>query len=289
VRFAKYNGAGNDFVMLLDLDGQIELSADFVRTACDRHTGIGADGVIRVAPDAKTGDLFMDHINADGTPGKMCGNGVRCLAAFARDEGATSEENFTVQTRSGPRGVSMLADGRIRVDMGAPAFEPEAIPVQWDGGHALHAKIDVDGETWTLACVSMGNTHAVLFVDDVDVAPVTTLGPKIENHPAFPDRTNVEFIHVVSPDRLEMRVWELGAGETLACGSGACAAAVASRLLKGTAADVTVSLPGGDLSVNWGGTLTERESVFLTGPAAKSFEGDLPQDWVARNGERTAA
>jgi diaminopimelate epimerase len=281
MRFAKYNGAGNDFVMLLDLDEQVELSSDFVRAACDRHTGIGADGVIRVAPHPKTGELFMDHINADGTPGKMCGNGVRCLAAFARDEGAASADQFVVQTRSGPRPITMLPDGRIRVEMGTPSFSPESIPVEWDGDDALHATVEVDGESWELACVSMGNTHAVMFVDDVSVAPVTTLGPKIENHPAFPDRTNVEFIRVASPDRLEMRVWELGAGETLACGSGACAAAVSSRLLKGTADDVTVSLPGGELAISWAGSLAEDAPVYLTGPAQRSFEGEFPDSWMA--------
>jgi diaminopimelate epimerase len=267
--------------MLLDLQGKLALGADFVRAACDRHTGVGADGVIRVTPDPATGELFMDHINADGTPGKMCGNGVRCLAAFARDEGAAAEDSFRVQTRSGPREVTMLADGRIRVGMGPPAFSPEAIPVEWRGDDALHARIDVDGESWELACVSMGNTHAVLFVDDVETAPVTTLGPKIENHPAFPERTNVEFIQILSPDRLAMRVWELGAGETLACGSGACAAAVSARLLRGAAEDVAVSLPGGELSINWSGTQADEVPVYLTGPAVKSFEGELPDAWMA--------
>jgi diaminopimelate epimerase len=280
VRFAKYNGAGNDFVMLLDLASELELSADFVRTACDRHIGVGADGVIRVAPDPSTGDLFMDHINADGTPGKMCGNGVRCLAAFARDEGAAAAQEFVVQTRSGPRPIEVLGDGRIRVEMGAPAFAPEAIPVEWAGDDALHVQIEVDGESWELACVSMGNTHAVMFIDDVSVAPVTTLGPKIETHSAFPARTNVEFIRVEAPDRLHMRVWELGAGETLACGSGACAAAVSSRLLQGTSAEVTVSLPGGELTISWAGSLTEEAPVYLTGPVEKSFEGELPDAWL---------
>lgn len=282
MKFAKYNGTGNDFVMLRDLEGELELSADFVRAACDRHTGVGADGVIRVHRDPATGDLFMDHINADGTPGRMCGNGVRCLAAFARDEGVVADESFRVQTRSGPRGVSMLGDGRIRVDMGPPSFSPDTIPVEWEGADALHATIDVDGERWELACVGMGNTHAVLFVDDVALAPVTTLGPKIENHPAFPARTNVEFIQILSPDRLAMRVWELGAGVTLACGSGACAAAVSARLLKGTAEDVAVSLPGGELSISWAGTQDNAAPVFLTGPAEKSFEGELPDAWMSK-------
>jgi diaminopimelate epimerase len=280
VRFAKYNGAGNDFVMLLDLEEELELSADFVRAACDRHTGVGADGVIRVAPHATTGDLFMDHINADGTPGKMCGNGVRCLVAFARDEGVAAAQEFVVQTRSGPRPIVVLPDGRVRVEMGAPSFSPESIPVEWAGEDALHVVVDVEGESWELACVSMGNTHAVMFVDDVSVAPVTTLGPKIENHSAFPDRTNVEFIRVVAPDRLHMRVWELGAGETLACGSGACAAAVSARLLQGAADEVAVSLPGGELTINWAGSPTEKAPVYLTGPVEKSFEGELPDAWL---------
>jgi diaminopimelate epimerase len=275
MRFAKYQGIGNDFVMLADPRNELELTPGLVRALSDRHFGIGADGVIRVAPGADGADLSMDYVNSDGSVGEMCGNGIRCLAIFAREEGLADATRLKVATGAGLMTVEVLEDGRVRVDMGPPIFEPAEIPVRWEGAEALHAKLEVDGEVVEATCLSMGNPHAVLFVDDPERAPVTTLGPRLEVHEAFPNRVNVEFARVVTPHRVEMRVWERGSGETLACGTGACAGAVAARLIGGASAEMVVALPGGELEIEWRGSLEDEQSVFMTGPAARSFEGEV--------------
>lgn len=273
MRFAKYQGTGNDFVMLLDLEDATRLTPELVRRLCDRRFGIGADGLIRVAPSERS-DFFMDYVNSDGSIGEMCGNGIRCLARFVHDEGVTNATTLDVDTRAGQKTIGMTGD-LVRVDMGAPSFLPAEIPVLWDGPDALHAKLEVDDGLVEAACLSMGNPHAVLFVDDPARAPVTTLGPVIERNDAFPHGANVEFVMIESPERIRMRVWERGSGETLACGTGACAAAVAARLLGGAAERVTVALPGGELHVEWPGSLEAPAPVVMTGPAVKSFEGDV--------------
>jgi diaminopimelate epimerase len=275
MRFAKYHGIGNDFVMLADPGDELELTPALVKGLCDRRFGIGGDGVIRVAPGTEGGDFFMDYVNSDGSMGEMCGNGIRCLAVYARAEGLTDKEVIEVDTRAGRKVVSVLADGQVRVDMGPPIFTPAEIPVRWDGPDALHAKLELQDEVVEAACVSMGNPHAVLFVDDLDPAPVTTLGPVIEHLPTFPHGANVEFIDVEAPDRVSMRVWERGSGETLACGTGACAAAVVARLLGGADETMTIALPGGELLVEWAGSLEVEAPVFMTGPAVCSFSGDV--------------
>ena len=275
MRFAKYQGIGNDFVMLADPRDELELTPRLVRALSDRHFGIGADGVIRVAPGVDGADLSMDYVNSDGSIGEMCGNGIRCLALFAREEGMTDATHMQVATPAGLMTIEVGEAGRVRVDMGAPIFEPAAIPIRWEGPEALHAKLEVDGEVVEATCLSMGNPHAVLFVDDPERAPVTTLGPRLERHDAFPNRVNVEFVRVASPTRVEMRVWERGAGETLACGTGACAAAVAARLIGEADAEMVVSLPGGELEIEWEGSLGDDKPVFMTGPAVRSFEGEV--------------
>jgi diaminopimelate epimerase len=275
MRFAKYQGIGNDFVMLADPRDELELTPRMVRALSDRHFGIGADGVIRVAPGVDGADLSMDYVNSDGSIGEMCGNGIRCLALFALQEGMTDATNMQVATPAGLMTIEVRENGRVRVDMGAPIFEPAAIPILWEGPEALHAKLEVNGEVFEATCLSMGNPHAVLFVDDPERAPVTTLGPRLETHEAFPNRANVEFVRVVTPERVEMRVWERGVGETLACGTGAAAAAVASRLIGGTDAEMVVSLPGGELEIEWAGSLEDDKPVFMTGPAVRSFEGEV--------------
>lgn len=274
MRFAKYQGIGNDFVMLADRDDAVRLSPELVRKVCDRRFGIGADGVIRVAPARNGGDLFMDYVNSDGSVGEMCGNGIRCLAIFALAEGLTQSHRIRVETRAGVKVVDVEGD-RVRVEMGAPIFSPPEVPVSADGDDALHTKIEVGDEIVEAACLSMGNPHAVLFVDDPAAAPVATLGPVIEHHALFPKRTNVEFVRVESPGHIRMRVWERGSGETLACGTGACAAAVAARLVAGADGSVTVSLPGGELAIEWAGSSDRVEPVFMTGPATKVFEGEI--------------
>ncbi|MFP5299501.1 MAG: diaminopimelate epimerase, partial [Actinomycetota bacterium] len=205
---------------------------------------------------------------------------IRCLAVFARDEGLTTADELRVMTRAGLKTV-WFEDDMVRVDMGAPIFEPADIPVRWEGEDALHTKIDLEDEVLEAACVSMGNPHAVLFHDDPGSAPVTTLGPVLETHPIFPQRANIEFMRVDSPDHATMRVWERGSGETLACGTGACAVAVVARLLGGANPELTVSLAGGDLHIRWEGSLTEEAPVFMTGPAVRSFDGEVDIDEVA--------
>lgn len=274
MRFAKYQGIGNDFVMFADPDDRLRLTPEVVRSLCDRRFGIGADGVIRVAPASDGGDFFMDYVNSDGSLGEMCGNGIRCLAVFAAAEGLTDEDELKVETRAGLKTVTRSGDG-IRVDMGPPRFRPEDVPVLWQGHDALHAKVELDDEVVEAACLSMGNAHAVLFVDDLASVPVADLGPRIETHVMFPAGTNVEFVVVESPDRVAMSVWERGSGQTMACGTGACAAAVAARLLRGTDERVTVAMPGGELTVEWTGSMDDPRSVYMTGPAVKSFEGDV--------------
>jgi diaminopimelate epimerase len=282
MRFAKYQGIGNDFVMLADPRDEVELTPRLVRALSDRHFGIGADGVIRVAPGVDGADLSMDYVNSDGSIGEMCGNGIRCLALFAREEGMTDATHMQVATPAGLMTIDVGENGRVRVDMGAPIFDPAAIPIRWEGPEALHAKLEVEGEVVEATCLSMGNPHAVLFVDDPERAPVATLGPRLETHEAFPNRANVEFVRVVSPTRVEMRVWERGVGETLACGTGACAAAVASRLIGGAEAEMVVSLPGGELEIEWEGSLEDDKPVFMTGPAVRSFEGEVDLEEMGR-------
>ncbi len=273
MRFAKYHGIGNDFVMLADAGDDMELAPELVRKLCDRRFGIGADGVIRVAPGSPGSDFFMDYFNSDGSIGEMCGNGIRCLAVFALAEGLTRKTELRIATRAGVRTV--WVDGaRVTVDMGPPIFEPSRIPVAWSGPDALHAKVEPDGRVYEVACVSMGNPHAVMFLEG-DVEDVIDLGPLIERNEMFPKGANVEFVEVVSPERLKAWVWERGAGRTLACGTGACAAAVAARLLAGIESRATVELPGGELEIEWEGSLEVAAPVFMSGPASKSFEGEV--------------
>ncbi len=275
MRFEKWHGIGNDFVMVADPEDSVALSAEQVRAICNRRFGVGADGVIRVAPGADGADLFMDYVNSDGSLGEMCGNGIRCLALFARDQSLTDKDEIKVMTRAGLKTVTVLDGGRVRVDMGAPIFDPAELPMRWDGSDALNAKLELDDEVVEASVLSMGNPHAVLFVDDPENAPVATLGPVIEHLDVFPNGTNVEWAHVDSPERVSMTVWERGSGQTLACGTGACAVAVAAKLVHGAADEITVTLPGGDLEVEWNGSLDSAAPVFMTGPAERAFVGEL--------------
>jgi diaminopimelate epimerase len=274
MRFEKWHGIGNDFILLADPDDRLTLTPEAVKALCDRRFGIGADGVIRVAPGPDGTHLFMDYINSNGTVGEMCGNGIRCLALFAREHQLAIGDELKIATRAGTRTVWIL-DDRVRVDMGAPIFEPARIPVVWNGPDALHAKIELDDQVLESAVLSVGNPHAVTFVDDPDAIDVGVLGPKIETNDIFPNGTNAEFVEVESPGRVRMRVWERGSGQTLACGTGAAAVAVAARLLGGADATMTVALPGGDLEVEWGGSLTDEQPIFMSGPAVEAFSGEV--------------
>ena len=274
MRFEKWHGIGNDFVMVADPHDKVSLDPEQVKAICDRRFGVGADGVIRVA-FADDADLFMDYVNSDGTLGEMCGNGIRCLALFAKAEGLIHKDELRVSTRAGIKTVTILDDGLVRVDMGPPIFAPAELPMKWDGADALDAKVEVEGEMIEVTALSMGNPHAVIFVDDPKSAPVATLGPVIEQLDVFPNGANVEWAHVDSPDHVTMTVWERGSGRTLACGTGACAVAVAAKLVGGANDRVVVSLPGGDLDVEWAGSLDKEASVFMTGPAERAFRGEL--------------
>lgn len=279
---SKYQGTGNDFVMLLDLEGRRPLSAALAAALCDRRTGVGADGAIRVAPDPDGADVFMDYRNADGSLAEMCGNGIRCVAAFLADRGHGREE-LTVGTRAGRRTVTTeLIDGRVAsatVGMGAPDLDAARVPMRDASGSFLGRSFSVGGRDFTASAVSMGNPHLVLFLDGpADDELVGTAGPAIERDARFPEGVNVEFVTVVGGD-LVARVWERGIGETRACGTGACAALVAANEAGLVDATATVRFPGGDL-------LVERaaDQVYLTGTAERSFDATIPTSWLHERG-----
>ncbi|HYY44552.1 MAG TPA: diaminopimelate epimerase [Actinomycetota bacterium] len=274
MKFAKYEGTGNDFIMVLDADDERRFTGEQVRALCDRRYGVGADGVIRVAPATDGAHVFMDYANADGSVSDMCGNGIRCVAVFARAEGLVAGDSVKVATRAGTKFVRI--DGAdVTVDIGAPVFEPDRIPVKWRGDDALSCEVRAGDSTYPAACLSMGNPHAVVFVDDPARFPVAGRGPEIERSDMFPERVNVEFVAVETPRRVRMRVWERGSRETLSCGSGACAAFVAARLLRGVEEEGVVSLPGGDLRIRWDGSLKTRRPVLMTGPASEVYRGEI--------------
>jgi diaminopimelate epimerase len=278
ITFQKMHGTLNDFVVLHDMDGTITLSSDQVAYICDRRAGVGADGVIVVRPSNKA-DFFMDYVNSDGSLAEMCGNGIRCLAKYVYDSGLTTKTTLPVETRAGVKLLELSPgqDGRIDsvcVDMGAPIFEPKEIPVNLEsqGSPIIDQELSAGSRTFKATILSMGNPHCVIVVDE-DPGPLPqTLGPTLETHPLFPAKTNVEFIRILSRDRILMRVWERGSGETLSCGTGACASAVAANLKGLVDALVTVELRGGNLEIEWQGN---NNHVLMAGPAITVFEGSL--------------
>ena len=281
----KYHGTGNDFVFLEDLDDTRPLSAELVAALCDRHTGVGADGVIRVAPGSADGeDFFMDYRNADGSLAEMCGNGIRCLGKLAFERGLTSATELTVGSRGGPKHLSLdVRDGVVRqvtVGMGPAAFARGDIPMDGPADEPfLTEPFEVDGHTFKATAVNMGNPHLVLFVEqDPAGIDVRALGSRIEHDPRFPQQTNVEFV-AVEDGAVRARVWERGSGETMACGTGACAALVAANEAGLVPARGEVRFPGGTLVVE----RTERE-IFLTGPAERVFHAQLDEAWLAARG-----
>ena len=280
VRFTKMQGAGNDFVVLDETRGLLNLSQAQYRQLADRHFGVGADQILSVRPSPAAG-IDFDYVihNADGGEVEQCGNGARCFARYVVDKGLTASRSIRVQTLSGVIEPRLDDDGRVTVDMGPPVFGLAAVPFDATG---LSPRRDGDWETWPLALgggvpvdvavLSMGNPHAVQRVADVDAAPVTTQGPLIESHARFPQRVNAGYLQVVDRGHLRLRVWERGAGETLACGTGACAAAVAGMRLGLLDARVDVATRGGLLTIAWAGG---SHPVFMTGPAVTVFEGEI--------------
>ncbi|MEJ7928391.1 diaminopimelate epimerase [Ramlibacter sp. AN1015] len=279
VRFTKMQGAGNDFVVLDETRAPLNLSAAQYRWLADRHFGVGADQILSVRPSPAPGIDFAYVIhNADGGEVEHCGNGARCFVRFVRERGLTDKSRITVQTVNQRLELQMLPDGRVTVDMGRPTFALPDIPFDPAGLQPEPAadwerwSLSVDGERVALAVLSMGNPHAVLEVADVDAAPVTSLGPRIETHPAFPRKVNVGFMQVLARDAVRLRVWERGAGETLACGTGACAAVVAGIRLGRLDSRVDVHTRGGVLTITWDGA---GSAVRMTGPATTVFEGEV--------------
>ncbi len=274
LRFAKMHGAGNDYVVLDGIRDELPPIAPLAARLCDRHFGIGCDQLL-VARPSSTADFRMEIYNADGSQVEMCGNGIRAFYKFLRDRGHTDRDEISVETLGGVVRPSWAGPDRVRVEMGPPVLAPAKIPTTLGTGDGplLDVPLEVDGETLQISSVSMGNPHAVVFVEDPDRTPVERWGPLIENHSAFPNRVNVEFVTALDRKRIRQRTWERGVGETLACGSGACAVAVVA-MLRGVVDDrVSIGLRGGELDIRWQGGDT---SVFMTGPAAEVFRGEYP-------------
>jgi diaminopimelate epimerase len=277
LRFTKMQGAGNDFVVLDGIGQQVALTPAQLRRLADRHFGVGADQILVVERPVTPGVDFRYRIfNSDGGEVEQCGNGARCFVRFVRDKGLTTKAEIRVETLSGIIVPRLEPDGRVTVDMGQPIFDPRRVPFETDSD-ALHQSLDVDGVTIRIIVLSMGNPHAVQVVDDVASAPVATLGPQIERHPRFPQRVNAGFMQVVDRHRIRLRVFERGAGETLACGTGACAAAVAGIKSGVLESPVEVETRGGDLTITWQGA---DNAVWMTGPAETVFDGEIETEML---------
>ncbi|MEW6447000.1 MAG: diaminopimelate epimerase [Bacillota bacterium] len=275
MRFIKMHGLGNDFVIMVG-ESIAPDPGDLARRICDRHFGVGADGLVFILPSEKA-DLRMRIFNPDGSEAEMCGNAIRCVAKHAFESGIVDRTELRVETGAGVLVPRLFVDrGRVReveVNMGRPVLERNLIPMQGPPGRVINEPFYVAGTEYQVTAVSFGNPHCVIFVPDVSAMDLPSIGSAIENHPAFPRRTNVEFVQVLSPGDVRVRVWERGAGETLACGTGACAAAVAAILNGLTGRRVLVRLPGGELSIVW----SEDDHVYMTGPALEVFRGQWPE------------
>ncbi len=270
LHFTKMHGLGNDFVLIDATQQAIVLTPDQVRRLADRRYGVGCDQILIVeSAHAADADFHYRIYNADGGEVEQCGNGARCFARYVREAGLSDKAVLNVETAAGLIRLHTEADGQITIEMGVPRLEPVEIPFDAPS-RAMRYHLDVDDTMLEIGAVSMGNPHAVLRVDNVDSAPVATLGPRIESHSRFPQRTNAGFMQVLTRDHIRLRVYERGAGETLACGTGACAAVVAGHVQGLLDNRVSVDLPGGQLVISWAG---EGEPVFMTGPASRVFEG----------------
>jgi len=272
------HGIGNDFIVVNAIHQPIEeaILPELSRRMNHRKFGIGGDGLILILP-SRVADYRMRMFNPDGSEAEMCGNGIRCFAKYVYEHGLHPETQLKVETLAGIKNLKLQTRAgkveSVRVDMGTPRLRRSEIPMRGDDSEqVLNEPLKVEGQRFDITAVSMGNPHVVIFVDNIDHFPVSRFGPLIENHRAFPERTNVQFVQVCSPTEIILRTWERGAGETLACGTGACAAVVASVLNNKTTRNVLVHLPGGDLRVEWMGD----QRVMMTGPAEEVFEGDFP-------------
>lgn len=273
--FTKMHGLGNDYVCINCFRERVEDPPGFARTLCDRHYGIGADGLILICP-SKVSDFKMEIYNSDGSVAGMCGNGIRCLGKYVYDYRLTGKETLSIETKSGIRNMHLhIQDGKAcgaMVDMGVPRLNAHSIPILSEKDLVINDPIEVQEKNYRMTGISMGNPHAVIFLEEINGIFLEETGRELEFHPRFPERANIEFCHVTARNRMEIRVWERGVGETLACGTGACAAVVASVLNDLTDEEVIVKLLGGELSVRWDRKVNH---VFLEGPAVKVFDGVL--------------
>ena len=275
MKFTKMHGAGNDYIYVDGISQSINDPSSLALKLSNRNFGIGSDGLVIILPSEKA-DFRMQMFNSDGSEAEMCGNATRCVGKYVFDNDLTNKKEITLETKAGIKYITLLeGDSKARkvtVDMGEPILDPNLIPVNIDQQPVLNYPLDIDGRIWDISCVSMGNPHAVVFTQNINDLDLITLGPKFEKNPIFPKKTNTEFIEVVDRNTLNMRVWERGAGETLACGTGACASAVAAILNNYCDRSITIHLIGGSLDIEW------RESnnhIYMTGEAVTVFEGTL--------------
>lgn len=277
INFTKMHGCGNDYVYVDCMEKIIDNPEEVSRFISDRHFGVGSDGLILICP-SDIADFRMAMYNADGSEGKMCGNGARCIAKYVYEHGLTNKEQISLETKGGIKYLDLIVENGkvslVKVNMGAPILEPDKIPVIADRSAKsfINKPLNVAGKEYMVTCVSMGNPHAVVFVEDTASFDIEKYGPEFENHPAFPDKINTEFVQVLGRKEINMRVWERGSGETLACGTGTCASVVACVLNDMTDDEVTVHLLGGDLFIKYD---REEEVVWMTGPAETVFKGEI--------------
>lgn len=274
MKFTKLHGCGNGYIYVNLFEEKLDKPSETAIQVSDWHYGIGSDGLITIGPSEQA-DFAMRIYNADGSEAEMCGNGIRCVGKYVYDHGLTDKTKLFIETKAGIKDLTLyLKDGKVdavRVDMGEPIFAPDQIPVLAEQEVVVDEPITVGQKEWKMTCVSMGNPHAVVFVDDVKAFDIETYGPMFENHPRFPKRTNTEFVQVVSPTEAYMRVWERGSAETWACGTGTCATVVACVLNGYTERKVLVHLVGGDLEIEWD---EKNNHVYMTGPATETFSGE---------------
>ena len=280
MKFTKMQGCGNDYVYVNGFEEVVENKPEVVRKLSDRHFGIGGDGVIFINPSDKA-NFEMEMYNADGSRSEMCGNGIRCVAKYVYDKGLTDKTTFSIISGGKVKYMELTLKEEkadlIRVNMGAPELIAKEVPVISEHDSVIDEAIDVDGTRYHMTCVSMGNPHAVVYMDDVEHLEIEKIGPKFENHERFPNRTNTEFVKVIDRNTVQMRVWERGTGETLACGTGCCAVAVACVLNGLTENQVTVKVLGGELLIEWN---REENIVYMTGPAKIVFEGEIALETI---------
>ena len=275
MKFTKMHGIGNDYVYVNCFEESVKNPAEVSKFVSDRHFGIGSDGLILISPSA-IADFRMNIYNADGSQAEMCGNGIRCVAKYVYDDGLTDKTEISVETLAGIKYLRLQVENgkvaSVEVNMGAPILEPKEIPVAVEESPVVNVPVEVKGKIYHMTCVSMGNPHAIIFMNNVKDLDIAAIGPYFENHTVFPKRTNTEFVEVLDRNTVNMRVWERGSDETLACGTGACATTVACILNDKTENEVTVHLLGGDLKIRWD---REANQVYMTGPATGVFDGEI--------------